>query len=89
MGAQAPASAPTVALIVDSTVNQVPAGAHTYKITFVYYNGSEESNGGPASTPVTNDATHTSNALTAIPIGGYGVTARNIYETIMMVLVVT
>lgn len=80
MGAFAPSSAPIVTLNVDSTANQVPAGAHTYKITFVYYNGVEESNGGPASTPVTNDATHTSNTLTSIPVGGYGVTAKNIYR---------
>lgn len=80
MGAQPPASAPTVALDTDSTINQVPAGAHTYKITFVYYNGQEESNGGPASTPVTNDASHTSNDLSAIPVGGYGVSGRNIYR---------
>lgn len=80
MGAQPPVTAPTATLVVDSTAGQIPAGAHTYKITFVYYNGQEESNGGPASAPVTNDATHTSTNLTAIPIGGYGVTARNIYR---------
>jgi len=80
MGAQAPGSAPTATLVVTSTTNQVPAGAHTYKITFVYYSGVEESNGGSASSPVTNDATHTSNSLTAIPVGGYGCTARNIYR---------
>jgi hypothetical protein len=80
MGVQAPVSAPVAALNVDSTANQVPAGGHTYKVTFVYYNGAEESNGGPASNLVTNDATHTSNLLTSIPIGLYGVTARNIYR---------
>lgn len=80
MGAQPPVSAPTVVLVVDAVTPQVPAGAHTYKITFVYYNGQEESNGGPASAPVTNDASHTSNNLSAIPIGGYGVSARNIYR---------
>lgn len=80
MGAQAPGSAPTAATVVDSTANQVPAGSHRYKVTFVYYNGTEESNGGAASAVCVNDATHTSNSLTAIPVGGYGVTARNIYR---------
>lgn len=77
-GAQAPGSAPVAALVTDSTVNQVPAGGHTYKVTFLYY-GSEESNGGPVSNLVTNDATHTSNTVT-LAIGGYGVTARKIYR---------
>jgi hypothetical protein len=80
MGLAVPSAAPTTALVVDSTANQVPAGAHTYKVTFLYYDF-EESNGSPASTPaVTTDATHTSVALTAIPVGGYGVTARKIYR---------
>lgn len=80
MGAQAPGSAPTATRNTDSTVSQVPAGSHTYKITFVYYSGVEESNGSTASAVCVNDGTHTSNALTAIPVGGYGVTARNIYR---------
>lgn len=80
MGAQAPGSAPTATRNTDSTANQVPAGSHTYKITYVYYSGVEESNGSTASAVCVNDGTHTSNALTAIPVGGYGVTARNIYR---------
>lgn len=80
MGAQAPGSAATATRNTDSTANQVPAGSHTYKITFVYYSGVEESNGSAASAVCVNDGTHTSNALTSIPIGGYGVTARNIYR---------
>lgn len=79
MGAIAPTSAPTAALVVDATTDQVPAGTHKYKVTFVYYD-SEESNGGVASNSVTNDAAHTSNSLTSIPVGGYGVTARKIYR---------
>jgi hypothetical protein len=79
MGCQVPASAPTAALVVDGTANRVPAGAHTYKITYLYY-GSEESNGSAASGVVTNDGTHTSNSLTSIPVGGYGVTARKVYR---------
>lgn len=80
MGAQAPVTAPTAALIATSTTPQVPAGSHTYKVTFVYYNGVEESNGGPASNVVVNDASHTANLLSSIPIGGYGVSGRNIYR---------
>lgn len=78
MGAQAPGSAPVASLNSDSTANQVPAGGHTYKVTFLYY-GSEESNGGLVSNLVTNDATHTSNGVT-LAIGGYGVTARKVYR---------
>lgn len=80
MGAQAPGSACTATRQTDSTTGQIGAGSHTYKITFVYYSGVEESNGNTASAVCVNDATHTSNALTAIPVGGYGVTARNIYR---------
>jgi hypothetical protein len=79
MGCQVPATTLTAALNIDSTANQVPAGAHTYKVTYLYY-GFEESNGSASSNLVTNDATHTSNSLTNIPTGGYGVTARNIYR---------
>lgn len=79
MGAIAPTTAPTAALVLDSTINQIPAGIHKYKVTFVYYD-SEESNGGIASNSVTNDGTHTSNSLTSVPVGGYGVTARKIYR---------
>ena len=78
-GAQVPASALTSALASDSTINQIPAGGHKYKVTYLYY-GAQESNGRTASTLVTNDGTHTSNALSAIPIGAYGVTARKIYR---------
>lgn len=80
MGAQAPGSAPTATRNTDSTVGQIGAGSHTYKVTFVYYSGVEESNGSTASAVCVNDASHTSNALTSIPVGGYGVTARNIYR---------
>lgn len=81
MGCQIPGSAVTAARNTDSTANQVPAGSHTYKITFLYYSGSEESNANASASAVcVNDATHTSNALSAIPVGGYGVTGRNIYR---------
>lgn len=77
MGCLVP-SAPSAVLVSDSTTNQVPAGAHTYKVTYLYYD-SEESNGSVASSLVTADASHTSVTVT-IPVGGYGVTVRKIYR---------
>lgn len=79
MGCQVPGSACSAALVVDGTANQVPAGAHTYKITYLYY-GFEESNGSTASGVVTADGAHTQVSLTSVPTGGYGVTARKVYR---------
>lgn len=77
MGAQPPVTAVTFA--ADSAGGAVPAGAHTYEVTFLYY-GAEESNGGPASAVHTVTNPNNTVNLTAVPIGGYGVTARNIYR---------
>lgn len=77
MGAQTPASAPTFA--ADTAGGNVPAGAHTYAVTFLYYDF-EESNGGPASAVHTVVNPNNTVNLTSIPIGGYGVTARKIYR---------
>jgi hypothetical protein len=77
MGALPPVTAPTPA--VPSAGGSVPDGPHTYKVTFLYY-GSEESNGGPTSTSRTCGSGNNTIALSAIPIGGYGVTARKIYR---------
>lgn len=77
MGAQAPSSAPTAG--APTAGGNVPAGAHTYKITFLYYDA-EESNGSPASGVQTAGAGNFTIPLTTIPIGGYGVTARKIYR---------
>lgn len=77
MGAQAPSSAPTAG--APTAGGSVPAGAHTYKVTFLYYDA-EESNGSPASGVQTAGAGNFTIPLTAIPIGGYGVTARKIYR---------
>lgn len=77
MGAQAPVTAPTAA--APSAGGAVPVGAHRYKVTFVYYS-SEESNGSTASAVQTTTAGTQTIALSAIPVGGYGVTARNIYR---------
>lgn len=76
MGAQAPGSAPTVAVAAGGNV---PVGAHTYKVTFVYYD-SEESNGGPASAVATTTPGNQTVNLTSVAVGGYGVTARKIYR---------
>lgn len=77
MGAQAPVTAPTFA--ADTAGGNVPAGAHTYKVTFLYYD-LEESNGGPATGTHTVVNPNNTVNLTALPIGGYGVTARKIYR---------
>jgi len=77
MGAQASSTAPTAG--TPTAGGSVPDGAHTYKITFLYYD-SEESNGSPASGVQTAGAGNNTIPLTDIPIGGYGVTARKIYR---------
>jgi hypothetical protein len=77
MGVQVPATAPTAG--APTAGGSVPNGAHTYKVTFQYY-GSEESNGSAASGVQTATTGNNTIPLTAIPIGGYGVTARNIYR---------
>lgn len=77
MGCQPPSSAVTFA--ADSAGGSVPAGGHTYKTTFLYY-GSEESNGSSASALRTVAGPNFTVNLTAVPVGGYGVTARKIYR---------
>lgn len=76
-GAFPPLTAPTFA--ADTAGGAVPAGAHTYKVTFLYTD-SEESNGGPASGVHTVANPNNTVNLTALPIGTYGVTARKIYR---------
>lgn len=73
MGAQPPGSAVTFGADTGTGLT----GSFHYKVTFLYY-GEEESNGGPASALHTV-ANKTIN-LTAVPVGGYGVTARKIYR---------
>jgi hypothetical protein len=77
MGAQSPLTAPTAG--TPTAGGAVPVGAHRYKITFMYYD-SEESNGSPASAAQTATAGNQTIPLTSIPVGGYGVTARNVYR---------
>ncbi len=74
-GAQAPTSALSAAT---GAGGNVPADTYTYKVTFLYYD-SEESNGGTTSSSV-SPGVPSQIDLTAIPIGGYGVTARKIYR---------
>jgi hypothetical protein len=77
MGAQPPLTAPTAG--TPTSGGAVPTGAHRYEVTFMYYD-SEESNGSPASAAQTATSGNQTIPLTNIPIGGYGVTARNIYR---------
>lgn len=74
-GAQVPTSALSAAT---GAGGNVPADTYTYKVTFLYYD-SEESNGGTTSGSVSPGVSSQID-LTAIPIGGYGVTARKIYR---------
>lgn len=76
MGAQVPITSASVAVAAGGAV---PIGAHKYKVTFVYYDA-EESNGGPASALATTTAGNQTVNLTSVPLGGYGVTQRNIYR---------
>lgn len=75
MGAQVPSSAPTAAV---GAAGNVPIGSYTYKITYLYYDF-EESNGSTASA-VVSPGVASQIGLTAIPVGGYGVTARKVYR---------
>ena len=77
VGCQVPQSAAT--FNADSAGGSVPVGSHHYIVTFLYY-GSEESNGGPASAVHVVSSPNQTVNLKTIPIGGYGVTARNIYR---------
>lgn len=88
-------TAPTVALVSPATAGNVNAGAHRYRVTFVTADG--ETDGGDISSSVTTiagvaddpetldvDETIIASqqvAITDIPIGGVGVTARKIYRT--------
>lgn len=76
MGAQAPLTAATATVAAGGAV---PIGSHTYKVTYLYYDF-EESNGSAASNIATTSAGNQTVNLTAVPIGGYGVTARKIYR---------
>jgi hypothetical protein len=71
-------TAATAALNLDSTGSQITAGAHSYKVTFVTAQGETEL--GAISNSVTNDATHTSNTVSAIPTGPAGTTQRKVYR---------
>jgi len=79
MGCIIPSSACTAPATGSGSVGSVPNGAHTYKVTYLYY-GSEESNGNVVSGVCTVTAPASTVALTAIPVGGYGVSARKVYR---------
>jgi len=75
-----PTTAPSVALAGDGAGN-LGEGDYRYKITFVSPSGETEA--GPESDPVTvvDNSSDGKVDLTDIPLGEYGVTARNIYRT--------
>lgn len=77
MGCQVPVSAVTFAS--DTSGGSVPTGGHVYVVTYLYYGG-EESNAGTASALHTVSGSNQTVHLTAVPVGGYGVTARKIYR---------
>jgi hypothetical protein len=77
MGAQPPLTAPVSH--TPTSGGAVPVGPHRYEITFEYYS-EEESNGSIPSNVETTTSGFQTILLTSIPIGGYGVTARNIYR---------
>ncbi len=77
MGVVAPTSALTA---TEGAAGNVTAGTYFYKVTFLYYDG-QESNGGTASGSLTLGTPPSQISLTAIPLGGYGVTARKIYRS--------
>jgi len=79
MGAQVPTYTLQAGDLSLQAGGSIPDGAHTYKVTYVYY-GSEESNGNTASPTVTCGSGNNTVQISNIPIGGYGVTARNIYR---------
>src|SRR5262249_20741756 len=77
-------STPTAltAALAGAGAGNVDDGTHSYKVTFVTAQG--ESAPGPTSNVVTV-ADHTTNgkvALTGIPLGPSGTTARKIYRTV-------
>lgn len=75
----APLTAPTAALAGLGAGN-VDNGTHSYVITFVHAGG--ETAGSPASNVITTTGLDGQVALTAIPVGPTGVTARKVYRTV-------
>lgn len=77
----APATEPADAL-AGAGAGNVDNGAHFYKVTFVSPRG--ESDGSPASDGVTvaDKTTNGKVAVTAIPVGPTGTTARKLYRTV-------
>jgi hypothetical protein len=75
-------NAPTTTCTVGTATSggAVTAGTHQYKITFVYSTG-DESLASSASTQITVVGGTQTVPLTAIPLGGANVVARNIYRT--------
>ena len=73
--------APTVALASPAVAGNVDNGAHRYLITAVTADGETESGAISASVTVADKTVNGKVELTAIPLGGSGVTSRKIYRT--------
>jgi len=78
VGCAVPSTACTAAEAASGNLDD--SAVYYWKITYVYGDYGE-SNGSAASTIVTTTGASKKGALTAIPIGGQFVTARNIYRT--------
>ena len=73
--------APTVALASPAVAGNVTNGAHRYLVTFVTADGETEAGAISASVTVADKTVNGKVELTAIPIGGAGVTSRKVYRT--------
>lgn len=74
-------SAPTVALASPSVAGNVDNGAHRYLVTAVTADGETEAGAVSAAVTVTDKTVNGKVELTAIPLGGSGVTSRKLYRT--------
>ena len=74
-------TAPTVALASPAVAGNVDNGAHRYGVTFVTADGETELGVVSASVTVADKTVNGKVTLTAIPLGGSGVTSRKLYRT--------
>lgn len=80
MGEPAP-TALTAALVSPAAAGNVDAGAHRYGVTYVTADGETELGTVSAAVTVADKAVNGKVALSSIPTGGAGVTARKLYRT--------
>lgn len=77
----APATALTAALASPAAAGNVTNGAHKYKVTFVNATGETTPSSESNEITVTDNGVNGQIALTGIPTGEVGVTARKVYRT--------